>query len=211
MLKNFFVALSLLFLSTTLNAQFTAGIKGGLHNSLVNDGQAYTFNAEGVEALKLEFSEALYSFHGGLYAQAQLGKLIIRPELVYSSNKHAFLIEDLKNMNSPQIVEESYQQLDIPVLFGTKFGFVRLNAGPVGHLHLNDTSDLVDFEGYSSRFKEMTYGWQGGIGFDIKRFSLDVRYEGNFNKFGDHITIGDTDFNFDGQANRFLASVGFSF
>ncbi len=211
MLKNFFVALSLLILSTTLNAQFTAGIKGGLHNSLVNDGQAYTFNAEGVEALKLEFSEALYSFHGGLYAQAQLGKLIIRPELVYSSNKHAFLIEDLKNMNSPQIVEESYQQLDIPVLFGTKFGFVRINAGPVGHLHLNDTSDLVDFEGYSSRFKEMTYGWQGGIGFDIKRFSMDVRYEGNFNKFGDHITIGDTDFNFDGQANRFLASVGFSF
>lgn len=211
MLKNFFVALSLLILSTTLNAQFTAGIKGGLHNSLVNDGQAYTFNAEGVEALKLEFSEALYSFHGGLYAQAQLGKLIIRPELVYSSNKHAFLIEDLQNMNSPQIVEESYQQLDIPVLFGTKFGFVRLNAGPVGHLHLNDTSDLVDFEGYSSKFKEMTYGWQGGIGFDIKRFSLDVRYEGNFNKFGDHITIGETDFNFDGQANRFLASVGFSF
>lgn len=211
MVRNYFVIAFMLISVSFAQAQLSAGLKGGLHTSLVGDNENYTFDNEGLEELKLQFNEASYSFHGGLFLQAELGNFVFRPELVYSSNRHSFLIEDLKNMAPPTVLEESYQQLDIPVLFGAKFGFLRMNLGPVGHLHLNSTSELTDIDGYKSKFQEMTYGWQGGIGIDIRKVHIDLRYEGNFNKFGDHITISETNFNFDDQASRFMASVGFAF
>lgn len=211
MIRNIFVA-AIFFLALPLaNAQFSVGLKGGLHTSIVGDNENYSFDSEGLEALKLQFNEASYSFHGGLFVQAELGNFIFRPELIYSTNKHSYIIEDIKNMNPPTVLEESYQQLDIPILFGAKMGFVRFNLGPVGHIHLNSFSELADLDGYESKFQEMTYGWQAGIGFDIRKVHIDFRYEGNFNKFGDHISIGNTDFNFDDQASRLMASVGFAF
>jgi hypothetical protein len=211
MIRHIFLAVCILAFIPSSKAQFSIGLKGGVHTSLVDDDQNYTLDSEGFEALSIQFNEASYSFHGGLFMQAELGSFIFRPELVYSTNRHSFLIEDIKNMNPPTVLEESYQQLDIPVLFGAKLGFVLFNVGPVGHLHLNSSSELTDLDGYKGKFQEMTYGWQGGIGFDIRKFHLDLRYEGNFNKFGDHITIADTNFNFDNQASRFMASIGYSF
>ena len=40
---------------------------------------------------------------------------------------------------------------------------------------------------------------------------IDLRYEGNFSKFGDHITFFGDEYKFDQSAARFLISLGFMF
>ena len=211
MMKKFFLGALVVFCTLQMLAQVKVGIKAGVLSSIVNDEGSYTFDSDGIDALKIQFNEAPMSLHGGLYMQATLGTFMIRPEVVYSTNKHSFLVEDITNMSPPTIMEEAYHQLDIPLLFGFKLGPLRLNAGPVGHLHMGSSSDLTNIDTYRGSFEELTYGWQGGIGLHIKRLNIDVRYEGNFNKFGDHITIMDNNFNFDSQEARFMASIGFDF
>lgn len=96
-------------------------------------------------------------------------------------------------------------------MMGLKYGPLRLQGGPVGHLFLNSKSDLFDLEGYDQRFDEMTYGWQAGIGLDIGKVILDFKYEGNFNNFGDHIVFGNNSYQFDDSPGRFIASLGIAF
>ena len=72
---------------------------------------------------------------------------------------------------------------------GCKFGPLRLMAGPEGHVFLNSTSGLLDIDGYRQDFKGLTLGWQGGVGLDLWNLVVDIRYQGNFNNFGDHITF----------------------
>jgi len=96
-------------------------------------------------------------------------------------------------------------------MMGFKFGPLRLQGGPVGHVFLNSTSELFDIEGYDQKFDEMTFGYQAGVGLDIWKLVLDVKYEGNFNKTGDHIVFAGQQFNFDQTPGRLLVSVGFAF
>jgi hypothetical protein len=76
-------------------------------------------------------------------------------------------------------------------------------------MFLSSTSELTDIPGYEQRFQEMTYGWQAGIGFDVWKFLLDLKYEGNFTKYGDHIRVFGNDYDFDSRPGRFLVTLGF--
>jgi hypothetical protein len=40
---------------------------------------------------------------------------------------------------------------------------------------------------------------------------IDVRYEGSFNEFGDHIRFGDQQFSFSDEPNRWIFSLGLLF
>ncbi len=108
------------------------------------------------------------------------------------------------------IKNEKYQFLDIPVLVGAKLGPVRLQVGPVGHYFLKSTSELKDFKGYEARFKQMTWGWQGGLNIGFKRVSLDFRYEGNFSKLGDHITFFGDQYHFSDSPARLIVGLNFA-
>jgi hypothetical protein len=57
----------------------------------------------------------------------------------------------------------------------------------------------------------LTVGWQGGIGIEIKKFLLDVRYEGNLSKFGNHITVAGQDYSFDDRVSRLVFTLGVAF
>ena len=84
---------------------------------------------------------------------------------------------------------------------------MRLMAGPVAHYFLKSTSELFQFENYQQKFADLKYGWQGGIGVDLLNVMVDVRYEGNFSKFGDHITFSGQQYNFASSPARLIASL----
>ena len=84
---------------------------------------------------------------------------------------------------------------------------MRLMGGAVGHYFLSSSSELTEFEDYEQKFDNLTYGWQAGIGVDVLNIMLDVRYEGNFSKFGDHIVFSGESFAFDHAPARLLASL----
>ena len=111
---------------------------------------------------------------------------------------------------SPQI-EKANQNLDIPVMLGLKLGAFRIQGGPVAHMFLNSKSELDDIEGFDLNFDEWTYGYQAGLGLDLGKLMIDVKYEGNFNKLGDQISFDGRDYNFDDRPGKLVASLGITF
>ncbi len=206
---------SVLFFSicclSTAEAQLKIGLRVGTSTTDISTSNLNIIE-NGATQLTLALKEAKYGIHGGLVIQGKIGKFLIQPEILFNSNSVDYEVTDTQNPGFPaEIRQEKYQYLDIPLLFGAKFGALRLHAGPVGHLYINSASELTDIQGYAQKFKEFTFGWQGGLGVDLWKLMIDLRYEGNFSKFGDHITFfGDT-YNFDKSAARFLISLGFMF
>lgn len=211
-MKRLFLSLVLCTTISVISAQFKAGFIGGISTFDVDNQEISIFNEDGAQEFALILEEGNYGYHLGIYTHFQLGQFFIRPEVVFNSNSADFRIFDEKD---PEVVQsvftEKYNQLDIPVLVGLAFGPLRLNAGPVGHVHLNSVSDLFDFQEYDQNFKTMTVGYQGGVGLDIWKISVDLRYEGNLDNFGDHIRFFGNEYAFSERPNRLMASVGYRF
>lgn len=202
------VVLSLVLSSTSSFAQIKFGIKGGLSSYNLSPNDLIITNSEALKELDVKVQQAELGIHFGILTQISLGGFFIQPEAVFNSNAVTFNIQDFRHAEVVnKTLSERYQYLDIPLLMGPKFGPFRLGIGPVGHVFLNSTSELFDLDGYSQKFKELTYGWQGGIGLDLWKFQIDLRYEGNFSKFGDHIVWNNTRFNFDQSPSRMIASL----
>jgi len=81
----------------------------------------------------------------------------------------------------------------------------------VAHVFLDSTSELFDFANYEQNFDDLTIGYQAGIGLDIWKFVLDFKYEGNFQKYGDHLVFFGNQYQFDDSPGRMIASLGFAF
>ncbi len=200
------------FATVSSQAQVKFGLKAGMSTIDIEPNQINIFNSSTNQNLGLSLSEAKYGFHFGMFTTIKMGGFFIQPEVLLNSSRVEYRVDDLSfGEVTSGFFNESYTTLDIPVMVGFKLGPLRLNGGPVGHVHLNSTSDLLDLDGYSQKFDGTTYGWQAGMGLDIGKIRIDARYEGNFNKYGDHISFAGNDFSFDDRPGRFLASIGFVF
>jgi len=206
------ITFSLILLISSLNfltAQFEFNIKAGMHSiDLVNDGIILP-NDDG-QGLQFNFLDSKYGIHFGFSTRISLLGIYIEPSFLLNSTSIDYTIDDFGDQGVFNVVKnETYNSFDIPVVFGIKAGILRLYGGPVAHLHINGSSDLVDFPGYEQRFKDGTYGFQAGIGLDIWKIRIDAGFEGNLNKFGDHIYINDQSYKFDTAASRLLLTVGY--
>ena len=54
MVRNIFAVVIFFSSIAFTQAQVSFGVKGGLHTSLVNDNENYSFDSEGLEQLKLQ-------------------------------------------------------------------------------------------------------------------------------------------------------------
>jgi hypothetical protein len=193
----------------TLNAQVRIGIRAGVSTSDLNSESVSITDQNGLEDLRLAIKDARYGVHGGLVLQAQIKKFVIQPEILLNSNRIDYELQDVNDTMSVNVFQEKYQYLDIPLLFGFSFKPLRVQVGPVGHVFLSSVSELDDFEGYRQDFESLTFGWQGSLGLDIWKFMIDLRYEGNFNQYGEHFNFFGQEYNFSQNPSRWLLSVGF--
>lgn len=201
MKNSFLVIIAFLLVTSAAQAQFSIGIKGGV-NSQVNKPDDIVVPGDG----GFDFGVKNFKFGTQFGAYVRLGnKVFIQPELVFNSNRTDYVFHE--SSVGEVIKNEKYQFLDLPVLVGFSTGPIRLSAGPVGHYFLNSTSELTDYHGYSSRFKEMTWGWQGGLTIGRGRFSADIRYEGNFSKSGDHINFFGNPYHFSNNPSRIILGL----
>ncbi|MBK8506292.1 MAG: PorT family protein [Saprospiraceae bacterium] len=205
-LRSYFsVGLLLLVGLSQVSAQIRFGIRvgGSTYDLGVSDALKIT---QGGNEFLLDVQDAKYGYHAGLVLQIKLASFVIQPEVLFNSNSVDYSYGQVSNP-STSIFTERYQNLDIPLLLGLKAGPMRLMAGPVGHYFLKSTSELFEVESYDQKFKDLTYGWQGGIGVDLLNVMIDVRYEGNFSKFGDHITFYGQQYSFSSKPARLIASL----
>ena len=203
-------SLIFLFLSTFAFGQIEFGIKAGLSSyDLANEGFLID---NGDKQIEWNISNAGYGHHYGIYTRLTLLGVYVEPALLFNSNRVTYDIKEYSESGVfTKIKNEKYNQLDIPVMAGIKLGVLRFQGGVVGHLFINSISDVVDLKGYDQRFKTGSYGWQAGVGLDIWKLRMDLNFEGNLDKFGDHVTINGQDYAFTDRPSRLLLTMGYKF
>ncbi len=201
-MKNLMLALGLLCCSNLAQAQFSFGLKGGVNTQVVKPQDIIINGAD----TAFNFGVDKFKFGTQFGAYLRLGnKVFFQPEIIFNSNKTDYKVGE--SSLGEVIKNERYNFLDLPLLVGFTAGPVRLHGGPVGHYYLSSRSELTDFDGYKARWKQFTWGWQAGLTIGTGRFSADIRYEGNFNKQGDHITFFGDEYHFSNNPARLIVGL----
>lgn len=202
----------LLFMSLTAYGQLEFGLRAGVSSVDLADSELILANGQD-QNLSVAVSDASYGFHFGVYSRLSLLGIYIEPAVLFnSSNVDYTLREQIFDTEVTEtIVSEKYEKLNIPIMLGYKLGFLRLQGGPVAHIHLNNISELTDIDGYSEKAKSATYGYQLGVGLDILKVRLDLNYEGNLSSYTDHISIDGEEYSFAENPARIVASIGYKF
>ena len=203
----FVLALAAIF-TTTAQAQFKAGIKGGVTTYNMKLGDFLVTNSDAASDFGLAVKDAKFGYQFGLWARIGRG-LHIQPEILFSTNKVEYEIQD---GNNSFLGEETYANIDVPIMAGIKLGPLRAQAGPVARIFLGSDDKLASIiEDYQSDHDRFKIGYQAGIGLDLWRVALDLRYEGSLRHFGDNISVAGQNFGLDGKAGRVVATVGVAF
>ncbi len=206
-MKRIILISSLAILFLNLSAQIDFGIKGGLNISNVKASEILTDDWRINPA-----ASGNLGYHVGGFLRASLVGIFIQPELYFSSIATEYKVEDLSGTGTAeQLVKQKIGRIDVPVLVGVKLGTFRLGLGPVGSIIVSDKSDLTDITGYEATLKSATFGYQLGAGVDIWKIGIDLRYEGNLTKLGDHLDIGGQTINLDNRVRQIIISLGISF
>ena len=174
-MKKFLFAIALMAgtaisASAQLLPSFQFGIKGGVNLT--------DFSTSASTALS---SNNRAGYLAGFWARVGGAGINFQPEL-YITSKDV----DLTANNVTHTAK--YTSIDLPLLIGTKFGVlgngIRINTGPVISFAVN--KDQSTGQAFSSAthldYKDQNYAWQFGVGADVRRLSLDLRYEAGINK-----------------------------
>ena len=194
------------------------GASGQVFNGLgfqlgLNYGQSVvkeTFTSNGVN-WKYATDEADVAVSWGFFGRAKLGKFIIQPQLM-ASNYNTKM-----RLSSPEydsILSLRQNRFDIPLLLGyAPSKKTRLLAGPVYTKMLENKVHTGDFLFKESKtiFNDGSWAMQLGVGVDIGRLAIDVKYETSLGKLGDSVTINGSSFDFDQRNNTIQFIIGYDF
>jgi len=157
------VLVTTLITSAQISPSFQFGAKAGINtSSLSNSGPFNNNNQAGYLA--------------GFWARVGALGFNFQPE-AYLSNK------DVTISGNGLQSEAKFTSIDVPLLFGTKvgaFGFgARFYTGPMVSFAINKNQSYGNAASNVLRFdyRDQNYAWQIGTGIDIRKISLDLRYE----------------------------------
>ncbi|GAB5527148.1 MAG: hypothetical protein Roseis2KO_50200 [Roseivirga sp.] len=196
-MKKLILTLALAFIGFSASAQFTLGPRVTLISSNLDLRE---------EIANVEAGDAEFGFQYGLFARVKVPVigLYVQPELLFSKTESTIT-------SGAQNVDLSFNRVDVPIMIGGKIGPLRINAGPALSFLTSAESDVagavVDIK---DNYSSTTVGFQAGIGIDILKFVIDLKYEGSLSeKFGESITVGGNSFATDERANQIVLGIGF--
>lgn len=210
MKKLIFIAVAAFFLMQTSNAQmFNYGIKAGIGFSSLKIEDITGIN-DGSDVYDLVTGDGVMGYHVGLQTRIKIAMIMIQPEIYF--NAGGGTVEQIVDGGATEILDVKFNRIDVPLLVGAKLGPARINVGPVGSFVLSETTDLTDLEPDFEMFTSaMTWGFQAGLGLDISKISLDVRYEGSLSALGESFSVGGTEFPLDARPSQWIISLGYWF
>ncbi|MEI9943100.1 MAG: porin family protein [Chitinophagaceae bacterium] len=164
--KMFLPVLALLFISSTVMAQFHIGVKGGA-NVIKVDGKSF----------KDQFK---YGYHLGGFAEIGLGsKLGIQPEVLFSQystsvdSNYKSVYKNVFNSNQ-SAVRLSYLSIPILVTYKLLGNFLVLQAGPQVGILMNQDKTLLQNGG--NAFSEGDFSMVGGVQLKLSAIRISGRY-----------------------------------
>jgi hypothetical protein len=210
MKKLILVLVASFFLSNAAEAQlFSWGAKAGLGFSSVKITDI-TGIQDGSDVYDLVTGESVMGYHLGVQTRIKIAMIYVQPELYW--NAGGGTVKQVVDGGATELLNVKFNRIDIPVMAGVKLGPVRLNLGPMASLVVGEDSDLTllhpDLELYKN---SLTWAWQGGIGVDVWKLSIDVRYEGPLSDLSSVIPDDLVQYTYDPRPKQWLLSVGFWF
>jgi hypothetical protein len=188
---------------------FNWGIKGGLGFSSIKISDV-TGIQDGSDVYDLVTGESVMGYHLGLQTRIKIAMIYVQPELYWNAGGGS--VKQVVDGGASELLEVKFNRIDIPVLVGAKLGPVRLNIGPMASLVVGENSDFQVLQADASLYKEnFTWAWQGGIGVDISKFSLDIRYEGPLSDLSRVIPDDLSEYTLDPRPQQWIFSVGWWF
>ncbi|WPP49873.1 porin family protein [Catalinimonas niigatensis] len=161
---------------------FTLGPKVGISSSKIQVKQ----DVEGIIS-----GDAGVGFHAGLFARVSILGFYVQPEALFTSTRGQIVIDEPGSSTINAVQDLTYNKLDVPVMLGFKIGpLLRLNAGPIFSMLLsNDARTDGTVDEIEQNYKDATVGYQVGVGLDISKITLDLKYENNLSALGESVTI----------------------
>ncbi len=184
-------------------SQIRVGARAGIYSTRIN---ADDFKSGGTMIRFRDKSKTGY--HLGVVSQFQSGHIFLQPELLFCYIRNDIYID---RPSGEELTELEMNRIDLPLMVGYKLGTLKLQAGPVASVLINDKSGLTSLTGFDLLLRRATIGFQAGFGFDISKLSFDFKYEGNLSRLGGGIEVGGTEFEFDSRARHLIFSIGLFF
>lgn len=204
-MRKSIIIFTLLFLSISVHSQVHFGLRAGLSSSQVNINET-------VNGLKITTGDNTFGYHIGVFTQFIFKeKWVLMPEALFTSSGGNI---DLSNGTSfNEVWNLSYNRLDIPVTLGYKFLKVfRLQAGLVPSILLKADARNDDVvQDVKDNYKNASWGYQAGLGFDLWLLVLDLKYQGSFSSVhNDNVSIPGSEASYspDTRVNMWILSVG---
>lgn len=188
--------LALCAVTVAAQAQFlTGGIKAGVGSSSVSVREVVNNPADYAN------KESVTSYHAGAFARLNILGFFIQPEAVFTQTGGR--LESTPNATlANRVADIKFNRLDVPIMAGIRLvNVIRLQAGPVASTLL---SARQDGQSIKSFMENSDWGYQAGIGLDIQRLTLDVRYERISRNYDDPTNQS----NYDLANKQILVSVG---
>jgi len=200
-MKNLFVLLFIVIGTLTASAQYSAKVKetyASRYGIKISGGAivtrpeiTYIGNENDYVIHQVELANSSPQFSAGLWGQKRFGWLYAEGNILYSTYGMSFDVssyspdgQTLKNM------KEKFSYVDIQVMGGLISNGFRIGVGPVMHVLANHDSELEVLQNYNQKLRKISYGFSGAIGYDLGRFSFDLKYDKAFRTVGDHIYYG---------------------
>jgi opacity protein-like surface antigen len=203
-MKKILVILFALLLTAPVFSQVKFGIKAGASTDFTFTDLTFENTDVTIQSLK----EAEWGFQGGVFMRASFAGLYLQPEFLIATATNSVSYDDVESGGAPVIYNQKFNKINIPVLVGFKIAFFRINAGPAASILISDVKEIIQ----GATYKRATFGYQAGVGLDLfKKLTLDIRYEGNLNQFGDKIVIANHTFPLDDRTGALLLHAGFIF
>lgn len=205
-MKGSMLTIVLLFIYSIAFSQVNFGLRAGLASSQVKVN-------ENVEGFSITTGDNTFGYHAGVYGQIIIkDKFIIMPEALFTNSGGNIDLSDGTSFN--EIWNLSFNRLDFPLNFGLKFLKVfRVNAGPYASVLLSADARYANInQDVKDNYKNMLWGYQAGLGMDLWRLALDLKYQGSFGSShaGESEIPGSTaKINPDVRPNQWIVSVGF--
>ncbi len=146
------------------------GFKGGLNYN--QNGDLIASVGDAAENI-ISGSDGKVGYHLGVFYKIKIAKLYVRPEIIYTKTNSSYMVQNEENTYG-------VSKLDVPVLVGLDLiGPLHIFAGPSFQAILNsdlENANISDLE------NEYTIGLQMGVGLNLGKLGLDVRYERGLSK-----------------------------
>ena len=189
---------ALLFALPSAHAQkkgkaFHSGVRLGANfsNLQIKDAEFSVTNPVGSLIINQFKENGSYStgLVGGIWMRIGRG-FYIQPEILVSAKGGTFdlLQSSATSGTIPQKIQVDFKttNIDLPFLVGISLKrIVRVYAGPLASFSISEGGKLGEtLQVYSNQSLDKTledavFGYQAGVGLDLKRFKIDVRYEGS--------------------------------